>query len=518
MKFELHSLKTAHQIAFKAAVVSGLALATALPMTSLAQADVLKVAQGRDPQNLDPIDTFTLSWGSFGSNIFDGLVTRDEQIKLSPGLATSWEFLEEGKRIRFSLRKGVKFHNGEPFNADAVKFTFDRLLGEEGKAGPQRANYTSIGSVEVIDAHTVDFHMAKPDPVIITKLSGYGAMIVPPKYMAEVGPEAFDKKPVGTGPFKVASYTPGVDLKLERFDDYWNGTAKMEGVQVRFIAEPSTRMAEIMSGGIDISLNIPTTSIDALKQNDNVELHAVDGPRVNIFRLNPAKFITKDIRVRKAINMAIDKKMIVQALLSGYGTPINSAQGSKSFGFNPDLETYEYNPEKARQLLKEAGIKPGTEIALDYRSNRDLDREVGTVVASYLQAVGLNLKLRPHEASIYSSEIIYKGNTGEMFAFGWGGWTFDFDNTAYLLYHTGERFNPYIKDEKLDALLEAQRQTYDTEKRREGLQAVAKYAHEQAFEVPLFNIAALYAVGKHVEGFVAAPDDRLRFMNVSVKR
>jgi len=503
--------------------VQGLFLAAGLAAFTVATPDrgfaetTLTVAQQRDPQNLDPIDTFLLAWGSIGSNIFDGLVHRTENIELEPGLATSWEFLDDNERIRFTLREGVVFHNGEPFNAEAVKYTFDRLLGKEGEKGPQRSNYTSIDRVEVVDDLTVDFVMRQPDPVIITKLAGYGAMIVPPKYIAEVGEDEFDRKPVGTGPFKVVEYTPAVGVTMERFDDYWNGTAKVDKLVVRFIPEPATRMAELLSGGVDISMNIPTSSIDAIKNNASVDLVNVAGPTVNMLRFKAADALTEDVRVRKAINMAIDRTAIIDALLKGYGSPIASLQGTKSLGFDPALEGYPYDPEAAKALLAEAGVAPGTEISIDIQNNDDTFREVAQVIVSYLKAVGLEANIKTHEQNIFFSELIPNGQTNEMFQFGWGGWTFDFDNTAYLLYHSEERWNPYIEDAKLNEMLEAQRASYDPAFREKTLREIAAYAHENALDIPLFNFETLYGVRKNIEGFVPAPDDRARYMSVSVK-
>ena len=512
----LTKLTRRNLFACTALVAAGLAAPAVLaPGVALAQ-DTLTVAQARDPQNLDPIDTFRLAWGSIASNVFDGLLHRTEDLELKPGLATSWEFLDNDTRIRFKLRENVTFHNGEPFNAAAVKYTFDRLLGDEGQKGPQRANYTSIDVIEIVDDHTVDFVMKRPDPVMITKLAGYGAMIVPPKYIEEVGEEAFDMHPVGTGPFKVIKYTPTVDVKLERFDDYWGGKANVDYLTIRFIPEQATRIAELLSGGIDIALNIPTTSVETVEQSDNVDLVPVDGPTVEILRFKTKDAVTADPRVRKAIIMAIDRNLIIEALLKGLATPITSAQGSKSFGFDPEIDAYPYDPNAAKALLSEAGVKPGTKIILDMRNDRDNLREIAQVIASYLKAVGLDLQIRTHETSVFFDEIVSKGKSGEMFHFGWGGWTFDFDNTAYLLYHTGERNNPYVDDPKLNELLEKQRKTYDTEVRQKALQQVAAYAHDNALDIPLYNLATIYGVNKRVKGFVPAPDDRTRYMSVSV--
>ncbi len=477
---------------------------------------ILNVAQSRDPQNLDPIDTFRLAWGSVASNIFDGLIHRTEDLELEPGLATSWEFLDDDTRIRFHLREGVVFHNGEPFNAAAVQYTFERLLGEAGAAGPQRANYTSISAIEVVDEFTVDFLMNQPDPVLITKLAGYGAMIVPPQYIEEVGEEAFDMHPVGTGPFQVVEYSPTIGLELARFDGYWNGQAQVDGVNIRFIPEAATRMSELLSGGVDISLDIETTSVDTIRNNANVDLVTVDGPSVTILRFNTSEGITQDPQVRRAITMAIDRPTIIEAMLGGLASPISSAQGSGSFGYDPELSPYDYDPEGARALLAAAGIEPGTEITLDMNNSNDTFREISQVIAAYLSQVGLELNIRSHETSVYFNDILANGRTGEMFLFGWGGWTFDFDNTAYLLYHTGERNNPYIDDAHLNALLELERSTYDVDVREQALQDVAAYAHENALDLPLYNTSTLYGVNQRVEGFVPAPDLRMRYMDITV--
>ena len=187
------------------------AVLTPLAATSVHAAGTVTVAVALDPGSWDPIDTFIVDWASAATNIFDGLTSRGPDMKLKPGLATSWEFLDDNSRIRFKLRENVKFHNGEPFNAAAVKFSFDRLLGDEGKKGPQQSNYNAIERVEVIDDNTVDFVMKQPDPVLLTKLAGYGGMIVPPKYIQEKGDEYFNTHPVGTGPFKFVEYNPKVE-------------------------------------------------------------------------------------------------------------------------------------------------------------------------------------------------------------------------------------------------------------------------------------------------------------------
>lgn len=500
-----------------AAVTCAIASLGAVPDRAQAAGD-LTMAQALDPGNLDPIDTFLLAWGSIGSNIFDGLVYRTADIEIEPGLATSWEFLDDDKRIRFTLRDGVTFHNGEPFDADAVKYTFERLLGDEGAKGPQRSNYTAIERVEAIDDLTVDFFLSQPDPVLITKLAGYGAMIVPPDYIEEVGEEAFNSKPVGTGPYRVVGYTPSVSVELERFDDYWRGKPGLDKLTYRFIPEASTRIAELRSGGVDVVSTIPASLVDSVKDADDLELIAVPGPSVQSLRLRTTGAVTEDVRVRQAMNMAIDRQAIIDSLLQGYAQPIDSLQGAKSFGYDAGLEGYPYDPEAAKALLKEAGVAPGTAVGIDFQSNDANFREIVQAIGGYLSLVGLQANLNPVETSVLLNEVIPEGKTSEMYQFNWGGWTFDFDNTAYLLYHSDERWNPYGTSPELDALLEEQRGTFDQDKREAILRKVAAYAKEQAYDVPLFGYDTLYGVSDRVEGFVPAPDDRMFFYETTMKQ
>lgn len=496
--------------------IAGIALSAAF--SASAQAGSLTIASPQDPGSWDPIDTFLVNWASVATNIFDGLTYRGPDLELVPGLATEWEELDDGTRIRFTLREGVTFHNGEPFNAEAVKFTFDRLLGEEGGQGPQRSNYTAIESVEVIDDYTVDFHLNEPDPVLLTKLAGYGAMIVPPEYLAEHGDDHFNTHPVGTGPFKVVEYNPREDIQLEAFAEHWGGAPKLDEVTYRFISEPSTAVAELQAGRVDIVIPpaIPIGMIDTINNHDGASVVSVSSPTVEALRFNTQSGITADERVRKAMIMAVDRQAIIDAILAGEGEMIASFQGAQSFGHDPEMEPLPFDPQQARQLLDEAGVEPGATVQIDVRGNDATFGEVAQVVASYLQGVGITASIQPYETNVLLNDIIPAGRTGEMFQQKWGGWTFDFDNTAYLMYHTDERWNPYDSDPELDEMLEAQRSITDQEKREELLQAIARYTQERALEMPLYSINALYGVSDRVENFVPAPDNRMRLTEVDV--
>jgi len=498
--------------------IRALILALLLGFTAPAYAGgTLTIAQAQDPASYDPIDTFLISWGQIGSNIFDGLVQRGADMTIKPALATSWEFLDKGARMRFKLRQGVTFQNGEPFDATAVKFTFDRLLGPDGAKGPQQSNYNAIGAVEIVDPFTVDIVLKRPDPVMLTKLAGYGAMIVPPKYITEAGKDAFKIKPVGTGPFKVVDYQPKVSLTLEPYAQHWEGVSKLDKLVYRFIVEPDTQVAELQAGRVDIATNVPVSLVPAIEKTPTLQVDSITGPTVTVLRFNTAHGITKDERVRKAMIMAVDRDTIVKTILQGHAKTVVSNQSSLSFGFDPNQKPVPFDPAGARALLKAAGIAPGTPAQIDFQSNNPLFREVAQAVAGYLTAVGLKGGVKGYEMNIMTNDIIPNGKTAEMFQFGWGGWTFDFDNTAYLLYHSGEHWNPYDKDPTLDKMLEAQRLSPDRAEREKLLQGVAHYVADHALEIPMYNLNTIYGVNKRVKGLVPPADNRFRLTNVTVE-
>jgi len=494
-----------------------LTLALALGLGFAQQANTLTIAQAQDPQSWDPIDTFFLAWGMIGSSIFDGLVERDLDMEIGPGLATSWEWIgDDDDRLRFTLREGVTFHNGEPFDAEAVKFTFDRLLGEEGAAGPQQSNYTSIDHVEIVDPMTVDLVLASPDPVLITKLAGYGAMIVPPGYVAENDDETFNRMPVGTGPFKVVEYVSDDRLVLEANPDYFGGAPSVDRVVFRFIEEPSTRVAELQAGRVDIVQGVPISLAGSVENAPDASIVPVGSPTVSALRFNHCLAPTDDVVVRQAIAHAIDREGIIDVILEGYGTPIASFQSSMSLGFDPELEPYAYDPELAQRLLADAGVASDATVQIDFIGSDAIFREVAQATASMLEAIGLNVDLVTHETNTYYNEMVPENRVGHLYYSGWGGWTLDFDNTAGLLYGTGQFWNPCFTNQEVDDLLVAQRQTYDQNEREAILQEIARLEHSLLIDLPMYQHQNLWGVADRVQGFQAPADDRHDLTAVSL--
>lgn len=471
----------------------------------------LVIAMAQDPENWDPTATFLVAWGAVGSNIFDGLVRRDTHLKLQPGLATSWKYTNP-TTLAFTLRQGVKFQDGEPFDANAVKFTFDRLSADT--KSPQHDNYSSIKSVQVVSPYKVIFHLSSVDPVLITKLAGYGAMIVPPKYIKQHGNTYFGNHPIGTGPFQVVSYKRDNSLLMQANKSYWGGAPKLAKVLIRFIPDPNTRLQEMQAGHVDIVEGVPASQVSQVKSATNFNLDAVGAPTVYSVRFDTALAPANNLYFRQAINYAVDKNAIIQKILNGYGKPISTFQGDISFGNDPNLKAYPYNVAKAKELLKKSGVKPGAAITFDYIGTDATFAEVAQAIQEELQAIGLNVKLQPQDISTFYNTLIPHEKAGQMYESGWGGWTLDFDNTAYLLYHKGEFWNPDFTNPQVEKLLTAERSTNDQSKRAQVFHQMDAVLHQQAIEVPLYQADTIWAVRKGIQGWVTPPDERMDLQSV----
>ncbi len=475
-------------------------------------------SQYGDPQNFDPIATFTLAWGMIASNIFDPLIYRGPNLKIDPskGLATSWKYLNS-TTLQLKLRKGVTFQDGEPFNADAVKYTFDRLLGPLGQKGAQYFQYKNIKKVTVVDPYTVNIINSAPNPVMITELAGYGAMIVPPAYIKKHGDKYFATHPIGTGPFMVTKYTPNSEVDMVRYDKYWGGPAKMAKLIYRFIPEDATRLAELQTGHIDIMQKVATGQVSVIKGASDLKLLPVGSPTVDGIFLNGRKAPLNNVLVRQAINYAIDLPTIVKDVLDGYGVPVATWQSSASFGNDPSLKPYPYDPTKAKALLAQAHYNSSTTLKFTIDGTDSVFKQVAEVVVAELQQVGINVNLQTVAPTVLYNTDIPKGTYGDMAEFGWGGWTLDFDNTAYSLYYTGQVYNPGYTNPTLDKLLTAARSTLDKNKRLSLYKQVDAILYHDVPNAAMYQTVNLWAESTNVHNFIAAPDDRLVLHDVYLK-
>ncbi|MEK6543861.1 MAG: ABC transporter substrate-binding protein, partial [Elusimicrobiota bacterium] len=333
-----------------------LSLASAFALDSLIICD-----DATDPVTLDPQKQFSEKNHTIVQQIYDGLVRFDADGNVEAALAVSWKHIDD-LRMEFKLRQGVRFHDGEPFNAQSVRFSIERYL--DPKTGFPALGYIgSIEKVEIVDEYTINIVTKFPDGLLINRLAGF-ILIVPPRYIAAHGADALHKHPVGTGAFRFERWVKGDRIVLSANPGYWlAGHPKVDGLVFRFIPT-GQQVDHLLKGDVDIVTELPgtrTTEVMASRDNAVIKresLYAMMGS------LNASQGPLKDKRVRQAVNHAIDREKIILYDVFGNGRNIASPTMSGEEGYDPDLKSYAYDPRKARELLKEAGYAGGVKLAV----------------------------------------------------------------------------------------------------------------------------------------------------------
>jgi peptide/nickel transport system substrate-binding protein len=366
------------------------ALAT-LPLGALAQKnkDSIVLAMALEPSpGLDPTGGAASSIAEVTLyNIYETLTKINPDGSVTPLLAESWEVSPDLTTYTFKLRKGVKFQNGEPFNAQAVKFSFDRA-GAEKSTNKDKRTFAAL-TTRAVDDNTVVILTKEIDPDFPFLLGQATAVIVEPK-----SAESNMTKPVGTGPYKLENWVKGSSITLTKWDGYRNaGAIKLKKATFRFIADPAAQVAALLAGDVDAFPRVTPRSVEQFKGNGRFQV-VVSGSRAKtILAINNKKKPFDDVRVRKAIAMAIDRKAVIQGAGDGYGAPIGSHYPPSAPGYVDTTAINGYNPEKARALLKEAGVTTPLEVTITLPPP-PYARQGGEVIASQLAKVGINAKLQ----------------------------------------------------------------------------------------------------------------------------
>ncbi len=473
-----------------AAAIAVVVLPLALP--AIAQTpDTIVVAQQADAYTLDPARHSVLQTGNILFQIFDSLVTLDDKGNYQPALAVSWSN-PDPLTWRFKLREGVKFQDGEPFNAQAVKFTFDRALDPNFKS-PEYAHISAIKSVEVVDDHTVDFKTAKPFPLMLDSVSDYSwsSMIVPPKYVAEKGQDILLTAPVGTGPYKFVKWLKDDQVELEANPDYWGGAPKISKVVFKPIKEERTRVAELASHSADIIVDVLPEDIKSVEAG-GAKVAVVPSNGLYFFSFNTLdKSPLQDKRVRQAINYAVDVDAIQKGLMGGLGTRIALTLSTSSFAYDQNWKPYPYDPAKAKQLLAEAGYPNGFTLPIIARDGRHLkENEIVEATAGYLSQVGIKPEVKLLEAGVFAQISEKKGRKGMTFP-GWTG--ADPQIVWYPLLHSGQ-YQSYYSNPDLDKLLDAGASTVDINERKAIYEKAGEIIKDEAPHLPLFQVPLVYGI------------------------
>lgn len=473
-------------------------------------------------------------------NIFDRLVDvevdADGNSKIVPSLAENWDISDDGLEYTFHLRQGVKFHNGNDFTAEDVAYTFHRMLTVEGGVNTEfidqikgadellAGETNTLEGVEVVDDYTIKVTLKEPFAGFLASISSPGVSIYDSEATEAAG-DQFGMDPavtVGTGPFEFSSWSFNNQLVLTRNEDYWKGASKLPGVVIKIIPDTETQSMMFESGELDIlDLDYAADSVDRFTETYPDQI--VQGPRVGIvyFTMNFNKEPFQDVRVRKAVQMSIDRQAILDALYGGRGQVEQGIFPHGLIGFNPDQEEIKYDPEAAKALLAEAGYADGfdMEIAADSSASDTMTMAL-EIVSDQLAEVGIRAEIKNYDESTW----LETRKSGELGSF-MSTWSADYndpDNFIYTFFGNEEKTKirsiNYPDTEVMARVARARTIVNEDERLAEYKALEEKIVHEDAAWVPMFSRLHLFAVSKRVEGFAplwSGLSDQL-FYNVSI--
>jgi len=488
----------------------------------------LVVGQVAEPASLDPHAVTAVNDFRINVNIYDGLVRYDaNSLNVEPALATSWEISEDGLVYTFTLRQGVTFHDGSPFNADAVVFNFERMLDENHpfhNTGPfplAGQFYGNLDNIRATGEFEVEMTLSSPFAPFMSNLAYPAGLIISPAaveaYGADVG-----RNPSGTGAFRFVEWRSNERVTLERNADYWDGAPNVSGVVFRPIVEATTRVNELRAGGVDMIVEVTPDEVAGLSADASFTVHQQAGPHVWFLILNVLEAPFDDVRVRQAANHAINRASLVDDVLQGSATVANSPT-PPAFGsaHNPDIKGYDYNPERAKQLLAEAGYPNGVDVTFYVTEGGSgmLDPiPMGEAIQADLRAVGINATIQTFEWNSFLGEVNPgmkgKANIAQM------AWMTDEPSTLpFLTLRTNAwpeqgGFNSgYYSNPRVDALLEAAQVATDPAERDQLYRDMQELVVADAPWVFVANAKQSVASVSAVSGFQLHPSFAILRLN-----
>lgn len=454
------------------------------------QGGSMTIALGSEPTSLDPYLVDDGGERAVNDNIYETLLTRDPKGVLGPGLATALPTQVDDTTWEFKLRDGVKFTNGEAFNADSVVASVDRMvqLIKDGKTDND-GFFKSLTGAEKVDDLTVRIKTAQPDGVLPARM--YWLKMIPAS--AKATPD-LSAAPVGTGPYKFTNYNKGVDLNIEANPDYWGDKPTIAKVKYEFLDDSATRLAGLKSGKYDLITNLAPQDVSQAPA-----FAAVQGQEHPMLILDADEGITKDVNVRKALNMAVDKEAIAKNIFGGYASPDQCQILSPTIlGFNGDLKPYPYDPDKAKQMLKDAGVA-GQSIQLVGESGRWLkDREVIEAVAGYWKAAGLDVKVEILEFGAYLDVLFDRKNRADSVFVSSSNDILDADRQLSTYYQSGG-VGASNSNAELKKLIDDGRAELDQTKRGQIYNQAVKIGCDEAYFLFIVNNQDVYGLSKRMQ-------------------
>lgn len=466
--------------------------AVAVPLSGLsvgaAQAADITIAIGSEPSTLDPQLRDDGGERAINDNIYETLMARTADGTLVPGLAAAVPTQVDSSTWEFKLRPNVKFTDGEPLDADAIVHSVERIIDPAFKS-EQAAYFGTVKSAKKVDDLTVDIVTDGPDPILPARM--YWMKVVPTKYSTDPN---FAMKPVGTGPYELVSWDHGQDIILKKNPSYWGDAPSIDQVTYRFIGEPGTRLSSLMAGEVDLITNLLPEFVPNVPKSS-----AVQGLETSVIVLSTENPATKDVRVRTALNLAIDRTALAKDLFGGYAIPAKGQLvNPKAFGFNTALDAYPYDPEKAKALIKEAGAE-GTTITIVGEAGRWLkDRETIEAVGAYWTAIGLKVDIKISEFGEYLNQLFDKAHRPDAVFVQNSDELLDADRPMTSAYEAGASYASN-NDQDMAKQAQAARTETDPVKRAAMYAEITKKAYDQSYLVPLLNLEDIYGFSKRLD-------------------
>ena len=468
-----------------------MALALAVVPASATAKDTLVVMQEAEPVGLDLMQSSIQTTMSVCYNIHDTLFHPQEDATVLPALADKWEKVDD-LTWKITLRKDAVFHNGEPVNAAAVKFSYDRINSEDLKS-PNKGKLSAFTELNVIDDHTFTIKTQEPYAPGLYML-GYYLPIVPPKYIQEVGNEKYNTDPAGSGPYRLKKWARGDEIVLESFDKYYGPKPAYKTVIFKANPEESSRIAAMLTGEADVISGVPVLQRKRLQDSGKAYLTPQMGV-MPYMGINTYEAPFNDVRVRQALNYAIDKELINKALFDGKAIVCAGPISPRTFGHSPTLKPYPYDPAQARKLLKAAGHPDGIEARLAYPTYMAQIQEQAEAIAANMTKAGFKVTLEPFERAVMWER--YKGKKHQLYIYWWDDAP-EPDRYMYSLFNSTSR-DYYYKNTAVDELLDKGRTVMDRAERAKVYAQIDEMLYKDAPWAFLYVVPEVFGVANDVD-------------------
>jgi peptide/nickel transport system substrate-binding protein len=467
----------------------------AILAASIAQAqtvrEMITIDLPNDAATLDPHLQWDTDSYSIYRNIFDNLVTRDASGRIVPQIAESWRQVDD-TTITFKIRAGVKFHDGTALTAEDVVFSIRRII-DPALRSPQLSQFDQIVSAEATDATTVTMKTKTPYPALMAQLVKLS--IVPKAVVERVGAQAFNLQPVGSGPYKLRTWQRGVGITLDAVQDYWRGRPPFDSANFRVVPDVATRVADLQTGRADIVRQLGPDEAVRLKSDARLQTLSAPTERIGYMFINAQAGPTQDVRVRRAIAHAIDRKTLIDALLQGFGKEVDVVLTPANFGYVEGIGGNAYDPAKAKALLREANA---VNASISFLTSPAYDRRLVEALQQMLQEVGFRVDIQTMDHPTFLRRR--QGRPDEAGSISLGRWSCacqDADGVIFPLFRSGSIWAKYANPD-FDKEVDAARSTLDEAKRLVHYRRAFEILREDVPGLGLYQDYAIYGARREI--------------------